>query len=129
MTRGTYIRTVEQNKKNSNDTKKYHREHPECQTGKKNSNFGKNHSGKNSPAWIEDRSHIQLSGIYPASYRDIDEEVRELLGENCAECGKTPKENRRRMVKHHIDEDVMNNSVDNFRLLCMSCHINLHRQQ
>lgn len=93
----------------------YHLDHPDYQTG------------ENSPCWIEDRTRLDSEG-YPAELRDIDDFIREELGTNCEECGKSEEENGRRLSRHHLDEDKTNSDLDNFRLLCISCHARLHEQ-
>lgn len=82
----------------------------------------------NKYAYIEDRTHTSDTNPYPSSFRDANNVVRELLGDSCEECGKTPAENNRQMDKHHIDEDKENNGIENFRLMCQSCHAKLHAQ-
>jgi len=41
--------------------------------------------------------------------------------DKCETCG-DPKD----LLVHHIDEDRSNNTFDNFRVLCTSCHAKVH---
>jgi HNH endonuclease len=44
--------------------------------------------------------------------------VRALVGDRCARCGRVGLP----LQLHHRDHDVTNNCVENFELLCLSCH-------
>ena len=152
-----HISTPGAGEKNSRAQKKFHMNHPDFRKGENAPMFGKHHSeeskrkmvesstdrihseetkqkmreiklGERNPNYIEDRTRLDSDG-YPLEVTDIDAEVRFLLGENCQECGKTPEENGKLMSKHHIDENKMNNTVENFRLLCMQCHAKLHHSE
>jgi ribosomal protein L44E len=42
----------------------------------------------------------------------------------CQKCGKT-----KQIIRHHKDENTLNNKKSNIMFLCRSCHINHHRQK
>ena len=52
------------------------------------------------------------------SARDI---LLELLGNKCSSCGATDN-----LELHHIDNNRLNNSLDNIKLVCKECHKNIH---
>jgi hypothetical protein len=74
--------------------------------------------------WIDD----WLSGkIHPtrANYRVVHKALAILRGDKCEQCGWKevhPKTGLIPVQLHHIDGDGDNNSPDNVKLLCPSCH-------
>lgn len=98
--------------KKSNSLKRYNEEHPNLQ------------GGENNATWIPDRTQLDSQG-YPIELRDMDTLIREH-GVDCEECGKSEVDNGRRLDRHHMDENKSNSDLDNFRLLCISCHARLH---
>jgi len=44
--------------------------------------------------------------------------------ENCEECGET---NKKKIHRHHIDKNPLNNNRDNIKFLCCLCHNRLHK--
>lgn len=41
----------------------------------------------------------------------------------CSVCGRNKS-----IVVHHIDRNVKNNDISNLKVLCQSCHVNLHNE-
>lgn len=60
-------------------------------------------------------------------YVGFDEIIKELVREGshrrCVVCGKTEKENSRKLDVHHIDHNKQNGSYYNLIALCHSCHL------
>lgn len=60
---------------------------------------------------------------YPMGWCDtLKERIRDRDGHKCQLCGKTRKENGRKLDVHHIDEDKHNLEPSNLVALCASCH-------
>ncbi len=77
----------------------------------------KGQTGEKSPIWVDEPKD------YPAKFsRELKELIRERDGHKCQLCGKTQKQNRRRLSVHHIDYDKMNLDPKNLLALCSSCH-------
>jgi hypothetical protein len=71
--------------------------------------------GSKSPSWKGGRS-----GRYHA--RNKRPQLEERLGKKCFRCKRTD----RRLVVHHVDENILNNKLSNLRLVCYSCHGIIH---
>lgn len=48
---------------------------------------------------------------------------KKIVKESCAACG-----SRQNLSIHHIDLDHYNDADDNLQVLCVSCHMSLHKQ-
>lgn len=60
---------------------------------------------------------------YPMGWCDtLKERIRDRDDRKCQLCGKTKKENGRKLDVHHIDEDKHNLNPKNLISLCASCH-------
>lgn len=68
---------------------------------------------------------------YPEEFYEIREYIRQLHGNVCALCEKTPEENEEELSVHHIDYDKTNNEENNLIPLCRECHLttNYHRKE
>ena len=96
----------------SNGIKEYYRNNPAAM------------SGVNNPRWIDDRTQVDGNG-YSLDLSDEDTAIRGHQT-SCEECGKSEEDNGRKMDRHHLDEDKTNTTLDNFMLLCISCHARIH---
>ena len=63
------------------------------------------------------RHYLWKGGKYRRQYR------RAITKDKCESCGAEYN-----LSIHHIDFDHYNNSPDNLRVLCVSCHQSLHKQ-
>lgn len=52
--------------------------------------------------------------------------LQHLSGLFCEDCGKNLVESQKRFHVHHKDKNRYNNSIENLRLLCVSCHRKYH---
>jgi len=60
---------------------------------------------------------------YPMGWcNTLKERIRDRDNRRCQLCGKTAKENGRKLDVHHIDEDKHNLHPSNLVTLCASCH-------
>lgn len=60
---------------------------------------------------------------YPYGWsRTLKKRIRERDSRRCVLCGKTKKENGRKLDVHHIDYDKSNLDPSNLVSLCQSCH-------
>lgn len=74
---------------------------------------------KNHPCYIEN-----LDRDYPNKFNKIlKESIRERDNHVCQICGKSAKDNGRKLDVHHIDYDKNNLDPINLIALCRSCHI------
>ena len=71
--------------------------------------------GENNAAW--------KGGHSEAHYMRVRKETKEQKCEMC--CGKRPFV---RLDTHHIDHNKQNNTPENIRVLCVSCHAKWHYQ-
>ena len=73
-------------------------------------------SGSKNPNWRGGKNE----------YEDFDETIKELVRKRshrcCVVCGKTEKENGRKLDVHHIDHNKKNSSYYNLVALCHPCH-------
>ena len=60
---------------------------------------------------------------YPSEFFEMRDYIRELHGNLCALCDKTPEENEEELSVHHIDYDKNNNKEENLVPLCRSCQL------
>jgi len=44
--------------------------------------------------------------------------------ENCEKCGET---NKKKIIRHHIDKNPLNNDRNNIEFLCHRCHMITHK--
>ena len=60
---------------------------------------------------------------YPRGWRKrLREQIRDYADRRCELCGKTEKQNGRRLCVHHIDYDKNNLAIENLVALCTVCH-------
>lgn len=84
-----------------------------------NSEYRKSNSGENSPNYIDGRSFEP----YPPGFNgQLKRHIRERDGDVCARCGKTKKQNGRKLPVHHIDYNKDNLNPRNLITLCTSCN-------
>ena len=105
------------------------------QSGKNNSFYGRKHSeevrervsdthkGKNHWNWQEGKSCEPYSVEFNESLKEL---IRNRDDRKCRVCGKTEKENSRKLDVHHINGDKKDCDVKNLISLCMNCHRKLH---
>lgn len=67
--------------------------------------------GKNNPAW---KANILKRSGNARALRLF------MLGSKCELCDNFPD------VRHHIDQNTLNNSLDNIKMLCHTCHNRIH---
>ena len=80
---------------------------------------------KQPPEMVEKRAskirgeahYLWKGGKDPRRYRSVVEKT------SCAKCGTTSN-----LGIHHVDLDHFNNSPDNLEVLCVSCHMALHKK-
>lgn len=78
--------------------------------------------GENAPSW---QGGISFGRYCPKFNEAIKEEIREKYGRQCFLCGKTEKENGRKLDVHHIDYEKSRGCSGKRWLLiplCKSCH-------
>jgi len=76
--------------------------------------------GENAPNW---RGGIGFEP-YPISWtEELREQIRKRDNHQCQLCGKTEKQNKRKLDVHHIDYDKENLNLDNLISLCRGCHM------
>ncbi len=76
-------------------------------------------SGEKSYMWRGDKSCESYSFGWRESLRKA---IRERDEYKCRLCGKTQKQNGRRLSVHHIDYDKTSLDPENLVSLCLSCH-------
>ena len=55
-------------------------------------------------------------------------QIREKFNNTCCLCGRHKQENEINFSCHHKDFDKKNNNINNFELLCSSCHQHKHME-
>lgn len=109
--------------------------------GKKKSPFSKawrdnmslSHLGKKNPAYIDGRR--SNGQYYPYEFKVIREKIRKRDGYKCQLCGKTQKEElkklKRKLSIHHIDYNTSNYKEKDLISLCSKCNskVNFHRKK
>ena len=123
-------------------------------SGGNNYNFGKNHSGKNSPNFGKigkyhhseeakakisashsgEKCHLWQGGITnepygPGNDEQVKEKIRIRDNFTCQKCGELWIEGKEKFIAHHIDYDKKHHVPWNRITLCRSCHskTNLNR--
>ena len=79
--------------------------------------------GENAPGW---KNGASFEPYCVKFNEELKEKVREKYGRQCFLCGKTEKENKRKLSVHHVDYDKKGGCNGKKLLLvplCTSCHI------
>jgi len=64
--------------------------------------------------------------IYPREFKKVRENIRERDNHTCQLCGKTEKQNGKKLCAHHINYDKKNCNPKNLISLCHICNIEVN---
>ena len=56
-------------------------------------------------------------------------QIREKFDNTCCLCGRHKRDDEKNFACHHKDFNKKNNNIENFELLCPSCHMKKHRAE
>ena len=62
------------------------------------------------------------TGFSSRAMKTLQETIRQRSNYMCQHCGKTQKENGRKLDVHHIDDNHYNDDSKNLAALCRACH-------
>ena len=110
-------------KKHSEETK---RKMSSLKKGKGSYFYGKHLVGDQSSNWQGGISKLPYSFDFD---ENLKEKIRKRDNNRCQLCGKTEKENKRRLAPHHINYIKIESKEENLITLCISCNskVNFNR--
>jgi len=100
---------------------------PKSETHKQNISIGRigKYTGKDCPAWIDGRSFLPYC---PKFNEELKRRVRDRDNHTCQLCGKSEKENWRRLDCHHVHYDKENCQPD-LIALCWLCNVQVNHNR
>lgn len=92
-------------------------------SAKHRENIGKAQAGEKSHRWKGGISRLPYSQDWTETLR---KSIRQRDNYTCQLCGKTQKQEHRKLCVHHIDYDKENCNPENLIALCRSCNVEVN---